>query len=282
MIAGILALVIVILALLYLFLIMPNVAHTADMDALCQDFAHRGLWDERAPENSMAAFARAVRAGYGIELDVQLSKDKKVVVFHDANLKRMCGVDRRLSDLTYAELKALSLKGSEYTIPTLAEVLSLVGGRVPLMIEVKGEKADPALCVRLSRMLDAYRGAFCVISFSPLILNWFKNYRPCYARGQLVTRVTSHDRKGSRAVNFLLSHMLLNCLSRPDFISIDHKYKKSPSFLLCTRVFRVCGFGWTVRTKEEYIACRQRGVFPVFEAIRPPRKRRGGDSAAIQ
>lgn len=277
MTAGIIALIIVLLILLYLFLIMPNVSHTADMDALCEDFAHRGLWDARIPENSMAAFARAVQAGYGIELDVQLSKDKQVMVFHDASLKRMCGVNRRVSELTCAELKALSLKGSNQTIPTLAEVLSLVQGRVPLMVEVKGETVNTALCVRLSRMLDSYHGAFCVISFSPLILNWFKNYRPCYARGQLVTKVTRHDRKGSRAVNFLLSHMLLNFLSRPDFISINHLYKKHPSFLLCTRVFRMRGFGWTVQSKKDYVECRRRGVLAVFEKIRPPKRKRNGE-----
>ena len=274
MIAGIIALVIVVLILLYLFLIMPNVAGTADMEALQEGFAHRGLWDERLPENSLAAFASAVQAGYGIELDVQLSKDKQIMVFHDVTLKRMCGVDRRVSELTRAELQSLSLKGSDHTIPTLAEVLKLVKGRVPLMIEIKGEAADPALCVRLSRMLDMYEGAFCVISFSPLILNWFKNYRPCYARGQLVTKVTQKDRKGNSIVNFLLSNMMLNFLSRPDFISMDQQCFKNPSFLLCTRVFRVCGFGWTVRSKKEYVACRSQGIYPVFEGIRPPRKRR--------
>lgn len=274
MIAGLIALIIVLLILLYLFLIMPNVSHTADMDALCDQYAHRGLWDERIPENSMAAFARAVQAGYGIELDVQLSKDKQVMVFHDASLKRMCGIDRRVCDLTCAELKAIALKGSDQTIPTLAEVLALVRGRVPLMIEVKGETVQTALCVRLSRMLDPYQGAFCVISFSPLILNWFKNYRPCYARGQLVSKVTNHERKGSRIVNFFLTHMLLNFLSRPDFISIKGLYRKRPAFLMCTQVFRVCGFLWTVRTKKDYIACRRQGLFPVFENIRPPKMRR--------
>ncbi len=277
MIAGIVALIIVLLALLYLFLMMPNVSHTADMDALRENYAHRGLWNDQIPENSMAAFARAVRAGNGIELDVQLSKDKKVMVFHDASLKRMCGVDRRVGDLTCAELKKLSLKGSGQTIPTLAEVLSLVKGRVPLMIEVKGEKVQPSLCVRVAHMLDSYRGAFCVISFNPLILNWFKNYRPRYARGQLVTKVTKHDRKGSRIANFFLTHMLLNFLSRPDFISIHQQYRKRPSFWLCTKVFHVCGFVWTVRDKQEYGACRRQGLFPVFEQIRPPHLRRDSE-----
>lgn len=273
MIAGVIALLVVVLILLYLFLIMPNVSQPADMDALCREYAHRGLWDEKTPENSLAAFARAVQAGYGIELDVQLSKDRQVMVFHDASLKRMCGVNRRVCDLTCAELKTMALKETGQTIPTLSEVLALVKGRVPLMIEVKGDKVQKALCVRMTRMLDAYQGAFCVISFSPLILNWFKNYRPCYARGQLVTKVTNHQRKGSHFANFFLTHMLLNFLSRPDFISINQKYRKRPSMLLCTRVFHRVGFAWTVRSKQEYGECRRQGLFPVFEGIQPPHVR---------
>ena len=277
MIAGLIALVIVILILLYFFLIMPNVSHPADMDALTTGYAHRGLWDEKIPENSLVAFARAVQAGYGIELDVQLSKDRQVMVFHDASLKRMCGVDRRVCDLTCAELKQLALKGTGQTIPTLAEVLALVKGRVPLMIEVKGETVQKALCIRISRMLDAYEGAFCIISFSPLILNWFKNYRPCYARGQLVTKVKHHTRKGSFFANFFLTHMLFNFLSRPDFISINQKYLRRPSMLLCTRVFHRVGFAWTLRSKKEYSECRRMGAFPVFEGIQPPCIRRSGE-----
>lgn len=269
MIAGILALVIVLAILLYFFLLMPNMSNPADTEALRVHYAHRGLWNERIAENSMPAFIGAIRKGYGIELDVQLSRDKQIMVFHDSDLKRMCGVNRRVSDLTCAELKMLRLAGTDQTIPTLAEVLALVKGKVPLMIEIKGEKADAALNVRLAWLLDSYRGAFCVISFSPLILSWFKNYRPCYARGQLVTKVTKTQRKGSRLVAFLLSHMLTNVLSRPDFISVRLSVRKRPSVLFCTRVLRLPCFVWTVRTPQEFRDCRRTGVFAVFEKIRP-------------
>ena len=143
-----------------------------------------------------------------------------------------------------------------------------MGGRVPLMIEVKGEK-DPRLCKRASRLLDSYPGAFCVESFSPLILRWFKNYRPSYARGQLVTRVRASDRSGSRFVNFLLSHMLLNFLSRPDFISVNGLYRSRPAFLLCLKLLRTPGFVWTVRNKRDYVTCRKEGWMTIFEKFRP-------------
>lgn len=274
MIAGIVALLIVLIFLVYLFLIMPNLSNPADMDALRTAYAHRGLWSEQVPENSMAAFARAVQRGYGIELDVQLSKDKKVVVFHDDSLKRMCGIDRKVSELTVAELKALRLKGTDQTIPLLAEVLAMVGGRVPLMIEVKGIEVQPPLCLRMARMLDAYRGAFSVISFNPKILSWFKSYRPCYARGQLVTNSKTHTRKGSHIANFFLTHMMLNFLSRPDFISVRKDLCRRPSVFVMTRVFRLQGFAWTVRTPQEWRSCRRGGILCVFENIEPKRTQR--------
>ncbi len=269
LIIGISALLLFLLSMLYVFLILPHITNTADMELLTVDYAHRGLWDSIAPENSMAAFARAVRAGYGIELDIQLSKDKKVMVFHDSDLKRMCGIDRRVCDLTYDQLKGLRLLNTDQTIPSLAEVLSLVHGQVPLMIEIKGDRPQPALCIRVSHMLDTYMGAFCIESFNPLILNWFKNYRPRYARGQLVTKITKHTRRGSRIVNLLLSHMLLNFLSRPDFISVNGQYRNRPVFLLCKRILRINTFVWTVRTYKDHTACRRHGFFTIFERIKP-------------
>lgn len=258
-----------ILIIFYLFLILPRVSGGADMELLRTDFAHRGLWDATSPENSLSAFAKAVQSGYGIELDVRLSKDGHIMVFHDETLRRMCGVDRRISDMTRAELSALRLSGTGETIPTLPEVLRLVRGRVPLMIEIKGDRPDEDLCRRLSALLDTYRGAFCIESFSPLIVGWFKSYRPGYARGQLVTKTTNHKRRGSRAIGFLLSHMLLNFISRPDFISVSEKIRKRPVSFICTRIFHISGFVWTVRKKESYMLCRSHGYMTVFENIRP-------------
>ena len=266
---GLIALISVILIIFYLFLILPRVSGGADMELLKTDFAHRGLWDKESPENSLSAFEKAVRSGYGIELDVRLSKDGHIMVFHDESLRRMCGVDRRISDMTRAELSAVRLLGTGEAIPTLPQVLKLVRGRVPLMIEIKGERPNEELCRRLSALLDAYRGAFCIESFSPLIVGWFKSYRPGYARGQLVTKTKNHTRRGSRAIGFLLSHMLLNFISRPDFISVSERIRKRPVSFICTRIFRVSGFVWTVRTRESYTLCRSRGYMTVFENIRP-------------
>ena len=262
-------LLVIIAAVVYVFLIMPRAVEGADMDMLSCEFAHRGLWNEKYPENSLAAFELAARAGYGIELDIQLSKDKKVVVFHDTTLKRMCGIDRKVCDLTLADLKKLTLLGTEYRIPTLSEVLDLIDGRVPLLVELKGEDLDTTLCGVCAKLLDDYRGVFCVESFNPIMLSWFKSYRPRYARGQLVTNLMKERKNTGKLLSFCLSHMLLNFLSRPDFIAIDKKYQGKLAFKICTGLFRAKAFVWTVKRPQEYIDAHKSGKYTIFERIRP-------------
>ena len=269
LIALIIFLLIIIGAVFFIFLVMPRTVDSADMEMLCCDFAHRGLWDERYPENSLPAFELAARSGYGIELDIQFSKDKKIVVFHDTSLKRMCGVNRKVCELTLTELKTLRLAETAYQIPTLAEVLDLVDGRVPLLIELKGEDMDTTLCASAAKILDDYRGVFCVESFNPIMLSWFKSYRPRYARGQLVTNLIKEKRKGSKLLSFALSHMLLNFLSRPDFIAVDKKYQGMLCFKLCVVLFRAKAFVWTVKTPQEYTSAHKSGKYTIFEKIKP-------------
>lgn len=268
-VALIIMLLIIIVAVIYVSLIMPRSIDGADMELLCCDYAHRGLWNEKVPENSLAAFELALRAGYGIELDIQLSRDGRIVVFHDVSLKRMCGVERRLCDLTFAEIRNLRLLGTNQHIPTLVEVLQLVDGKVPLLIELKGDDIDTTLCSRVAKILDNYGGAFCVESFNPMMLSWFKNYRPRYARGQLVTDFIKEKRRGNKFLSFLLSHMLLNFLSRPDFIAVHKKYQSKISFKMCTGLFRAKAFVWTVRHPKEYIDAHRSGKYTIFERINP-------------
>ncbi len=265
----IILLVLILFAVIYFLLIMPRVGDRADMDLLSVDFAHRGLWNEIYPENSLAAFMMAVNHGFGIELDIQLSKDKKIMVFHDYDLKRMCGVDKKLSELTFDELREFRLLGTEYVIPTLAEVLRAVDGKVPLLIELKGEDGNTELCKRSAAMLDKYSGAFCVESFNPLLLSWFKSFRPRYARGQLVTADAKPKKRGGAIIGFALSHLLLNVLSRPDFIAVNGKMRNRPVIYFCKRLFKVKIFVWTVKNKKDYEMCRREGSFSIFERFLP-------------
>ena len=194
---GICVAVVLLVLAVWIFLILPRIRNAADRELIGVHYAHRGLHGENVPENSLAAFALARNAGYGIELDVRLSRDRRVMVFHDDTLKRMCGVDRRVEELTCAELQSLRLAGSDQTIPTLDQVLALIGGRVPLLIELKGTGRDESpLCKRVSKLLDDYAGAFAIESFNPMILSWFRNYRPRFARGILVTRTKPGEGRG--------------------------------------------------------------------------------------
>lgn len=185
-------------------------------------FAHRGLHtkDRKVPENSPAAFRRAVEKGYGIELDVQLSWDGEVVVFHDDDLKRVCGVDAAVDALTLRELKALSLCETDERIPLFTEVLKIVDGRVPLIVELKSGRHNAELCRKTLEILRSYDGPFCIESFDPRIVHWFRKEAPEIIRGQLACSRESY-RKMSRFTAFFLANCLCNFYSRPNFIAYE-------------------------------------------------------------
>jgi glycerophosphoryl diester phosphodiesterase len=180
--------IIAVLAVLYVLALMPRMRHKPDK-APFQGvlYAHRGLHDNRgdAPENSMKAFEKAVEGGYGIELDVQLSKDKIPVIFHDFTLKRVCGNEGKVCDYTYEELSAFSLYGTKERIPKLEDFLKMVDGRVPLIVELKVEWTDISVCPLADGILSTYDGAYCIESFNPLALIWYRKNRNRVMRGQL-------------------------------------------------------------------------------------------------
>lgn len=262
-----------ILLLLWLFwllvLLRPARQPKVYPQTLLTHYAHRGLHGGDIPENSLAAFRLAAEAGYGIELDLQLSRDGEVMVFHDYTLDRMTGRDGILTALTAAELSRLQLLSAdgtptEHRIPTLRQVLETVGGRVPLLIELKGESTDTALCPAADAILRDYRGGYCVESFNPMLLYWYKKHRPDVMRGQLYTDVFRE--KGRTPLNFLLSCMALNVLSRPHFIACDRTYTHKLPVRLTTGMMGAKRFVWTVRREDERPAD---GTPMIFEGIRP-------------
>ena len=259
------------IVLLFLFLISPRWIGRADLSRLRVDYAHRGLHGEDIPENSLPAFARAVERGYGIELDVQLSADGVIMVFHDDTLLRMTGAKGRVREYTCAELQQLRLGDSEETVPTFDQVLETVSGRIPLLIELKGESAggDVALCEKLAKRLESYGGAFCVESFNPMILAWFKKNRPYIARGQLVTNTLRERPNGNKVLNFLLTHLMLNVLSRPDFVAFCEKYDRELSLRLNRALFGAPSFVWTVRDEKTQSTFREAGSYSIFEGFLP-------------
>ena len=209
------------------------------------NFAHRGLHsrDKSVPENSLEAFELASRAGYGMELDVQLSKDGQVVVFHDDTLERVCGVNARVDSLTYDELKKLRLCGTEHTIPLFSEVLSTIRGRGPLIVELKNGKRNRELCEKTYRLLSDYRGEVCIESFNPLIVAWFRRHAKDLVRGQLAMPAHYYDGTMKKTMAFLLSHGFTNILCRPQFIA--YRIGKKPLTVRLSEHMGAMKVAWT-------------------------------------
>lgn len=254
------------LFLLYLFLIGSRAL--SDRDFPAQHFAHRGLHNGVLPENSLPAFAAAVQAGYGIELDVRLTRDGQAVVFHDATLLRLCGDPRRVGDLTYAELSTLTLEDSDEHIPLFSDVLALVASRVPLIVELKLDRVnDCAVCNTAWQLLRDYPGFFCVESFSPFALRWFKKHHRGVLRGQLSGNLAEDTKGLVRLGRILAGHLLTNVLSRPHFIAYDCTAKRPLSYLLCHKWFGSLRVAWTVRSPlqaKEALSCADRIIFEGF------------------
>ena len=265
-------LIVLIAAAVVVLMTAPN-AHRGRMARWRHErFAHRGLHDLRAGvvENTLPAFRAAVEHGYGMELDIQFSKDFQVVVFHDDDLKRLTGDRRRVDACTLEELRAFPLHGIDSArIPTFKEVLELVDGKTPLLIELKSGKNNARLCQALMELLKDYRGEYIVESFNPLIVNWFRRNAPQIVRGQLVCPMKEYIPKASRVSAFFMSGLLLNWLGRPDFVAYDANAARffSPHFQRF--VFHTPMAAWTVRSEHMQGLIQRRGEISIFERIRP-------------
>lgn len=230
------------------------------------DYAHRGLHGEGVPENSLAAFGLAAKKGYGIELDVQLSRDGEVMVFHDYTLSRMTGREEKLSALDASELDTLRLDGTDEKIPRLSEVLALVDGRVPILIELKGESLSAALCDKLVPMLKDYSGAYCIESFNPVLLGRMAKLMPHIYRGILYTNVC-RNKKRFTPLNIAVSTMATNIIAKPNFIAYDKAYRKGFAVRMASSLYKAERFVWTVKSDAEYAEAKARGEKAIFEGI---------------
>ena len=233
-------------------------------------YAHRGLHKPGVPENSMAAFRAALDKGYGIEFDLHLLKDGNIAVIHDASLLRTAGVDVRIEDLTTEDLKNYPLEGTEETIPTFQELLDLYAGKAPLIAELKPENGNhAALCQKVADMLEAYEGPYCVESFDPRCVRWFKENRPHVIRGQLSENFVKSDSKMPLWLRFVLTHQLMNFGCVPDFTAYKFIDRVSVSPIVCRRFWKAQGVTWTLKTQEEYDIAVKEGWLPIFEGFEP-------------
>lgn len=216
---------------------------------LNKTIAHRGLHDidNKIYENSIEAFKRAIKKDYVIELDLHILKDNTIVVFHDNTLKRIFGIDNKIKDYTYEELSKIEING--YKICTFKEVLKLVNGKVPLIIEFKTDITDHSLERESMKILKNYKGKYVVQSFSPLIIKYFKDNYPEVIRGQLACKTWSV--KYNPFIKFLCSRLMFNKITKPDFVNIsvtDYSMKELKKIKKKNKYV----FGWVVREKDKY------------------------------
>ena len=256
------------------FLTAPGITCRRKMKPFMRrTFAHRGLYtkDQDIPENSLAAFTRAVNAGYGIELDIQLSLEGEVVVFHDKSLLRACGVDKDVEELTLAELRELRLFGTDEGIPLFTEVLSRVAGTVPLIVELKTMgKRNRELCEKAKKILANYRrqygdtdDLFCIESFDPRIVTWFRFHMPQICRGQLACLPAAYNDSTPRVAAHLFGNCLCNVCGRPHFVA--YELGRRPLTVHLANALGAARVAWTSHLPEDRIG--QDAV--IFEHYRP-------------
>ncbi len=263
--------ILLVLVLLYAFLIRGRSGQKGLEALQGWAYAHRGLHNKpMIPENSMTAFQKALEKGYGAELDVHLLKDGSLAVFHDAALKRCTGAEGYIEDLTREQLKNYHLEGTEETIPTFEEVLALFEEKAPLIIELKAERGNAAaLSEAVCKVLDSYKGVYCLESFDPRCLIWLKKNRPNMIRGQLSQNFLKNTSKMGKLIDFVLTFLLENIVTRPDFIAYKFDDRKNLSNQLCLNLWAVQGVSWTITSQEQFEACMMENLLPIFEQFEP-------------
>lgn len=257
--------------LLYLLSLRGRTGHKGLQSLRGWRYAHRGLHGQGVPENSMAAFRNAFEKGYGIELDVHLMADGTLAVIHDSSLKRTAGADITIEDLTAADLAQYVLEDTAEQIPTLPEVLALCNGRAPMIIELKTTKDNQeALCDKVLALLAHYKGAFCIESFDPKCVRVLKIKYPQIIRGQLSENfLKSKPGFMPKPLRFVMTFLLTNFLTAPDFVAYRFSDCNHISPWLCRKLWRVQGVAWTIRTPEDMQSAERMGLLPIFEGFLP-------------
>lgn len=230
-------------------------------------YAHRGLHNKPViPENSMSAFRNAANEGFGIELDIHLTKDNKLAVIHDDSLKRTCGIDLHIEDITLEEAQVYFLEESNETIPDFEEVLKVIDGKIPLIIELKVvDGNEEKLCRRLLQAMEGYEGLYCVESFNPQAVKWFRRNSPETVRGQLAGALRKDGVEMSTFTDFLLKNLWVNISGKPDFVAYKYEDRKEEAFVN----YKGPKFLWTIRDYDDLRIAEAMGAAPIFEKFNP-------------
>ncbi len=263
------------LIVLWLLAVWPGRGRKERMEDFSrQMIAHRGLHDNKteAPENSLLAFRLAAEAGYGIELDVRETKDEALVICHDDGLKRVAGIKgKKISRMSLKDVRKVKLFQSQQTIPTFEEALEVIGGRVPVVVEIKSE--DRKNCGRISAavasVLDSYSGTTCIESFNPWVVSWFRKNRPQTLRGQLSEKFAKSTFP-EKPLMFLFSCCFFNFATKPDFIAYRIANAGLMRFRLQHDLFHACCAGWTVRSLKDMENAAPVFDVMIFDGFTPP------------
>ena len=270
----ILALCFLLLSVIVLALIKPQLPQDKQyLPFYARNFAHRGLHDLSGgiPENSLAAFRAAAENGYGMELDVHLTRDGELVVIHDNDLRRSCGVDGTVKGSDFEYLRRLRLFETEERIPTLSEVLKEVDGKTPLIVELKVVSADyKELCEKTWNLLKNYKGDFCIESFDPFAVGWFNRNHANVYRGQLVDTYSELSRSAPKIVAFFVANALTNIISRPHFIA--HSMGKKSPMIRLAEWLGAKKIVWTSRSEKDGERLETENSAVIFENYRPKPK----------
>ncbi len=256
-----------------IYTIAPGKKRTETEKYKSVKFAHRGLHGDGCAENSLSAFAKAKALGFGIELDIRLSKDGELVVFHDESLSRVVGKEGKVIDFTAEELSKMSLDGTSDGIPTFRQVLELIDGAVPLLIEIKNDVNEGGVAERFVEMIGDYKGDYIVESFNPLALRTVRKARPDIIRGILSLEYMKEPKYKGKILYFLLQHLRLNFLARPDFVAYDKGGYKVSELRAIRRNYGTALFAWTVRSPEEEAQAINHGFDSIiFEGYIPDKQ----------
>jgi len=254
----------------YVLSMRGRTGHTGLSELRGWKYAHRGLHGDGAPENSLEAFRRAVDAGYGAELDVHLLADGELAVIHDSRLMRTTGREGCVEELTADNLRGYKLEGTDYTIPLFRDVLNVFKGKTPLIIELKSAgKNIEKLCGATCELLDTYTGVYCVESFDPRCVRWFRENRPDIIRGQLTEDYFKVTSKLPFVVKFIMKHQMLNFWTMPDFIAYRYADRKTVSNDICRKVWKLQGVSWTLKNQQELDTAVSEAWIPIFEDFEP-------------
>ena len=269
---------VIIIILVYLYMIMPNLDkdRIASMSSFEKVYlTHRGFFNNKdIPENSIKAFKGTVANGYGTELDVQLTTDNKLVVFHDESLKRMCGVDKKLTDCSYDELLQYNLLDTDEKIPLFEDVLNVLEEDTPLIIEIKPEGDAEKTCELTVQLMKNYKRNFTMESFNPKVVLYLKKNHPEIIRGQLAYDMfPDEESKSSFFIKFICTNYLLNFLTKPDYCAYDVNNMKGLSFQIISRIYKAECVAWTVKSEEMLSEANKYYQQIIFDSFVPKENR---------